>query len=44
MRHLFYLLLMVKIIKVKAYKMIDFMPFSNNIAGYRVRDITQTKR
>lgn len=42
MRHLFYLLLMVKIIKVTTYKTTGFMPLSNK--DYRVRAITQTEK
>lgn len=35
---------MVKVIKVKACKMIDFMPLSNNTACGRVVDITKNEK
>lgn len=35
---------MVKVIKVKACKIIDFVPLSNNTAGYRVTGVTKNEK
>lgn len=44
MRHLFYLLLMVIVIKVKACTVIDFMPLSNNTVAYGVINTTKNEK
>ena len=44
MRHLFYLLLMVILIKVKACTVIDFMPLSNNTVACGVINTTKNEK